>query len=275
MKKKRLIFCTNSSLYSTLVLEAILSSSIYKNGDIQVVGVFLSTKIRTQKGSFFGDVTRIIKISGVRYALYLALYSLFFELCRFKNFRPTVSQLCQQHQIEIYKSKDINTSGSQTWLKNKIPDVILSSFFNQKFSKDSLAIPSIAAVNLHPALLPKYKGVDPVFYYLLNEENTLGVTLHLMDETYDTGAILKSSTMEKQETKSISWHNLELFKLGAGLFIEWLKEENGVSKEVKNKSLENEQYDSWPSSKEVCRLKTPLFKISDFLEQARYIEKVD
>ena len=224
MKTKRLIFCTNSSLYSSYILEGILSSEAFRRGDIELVGVFLSKRIRTKTGGFVDDIMRVIKASGIKYALYLAAYSLFFELCRFSNFRPTASALCQKHGIDLYKSKDINAEASLSWLKSKMPDVLLSGFFNQKLSEETLSIPDLAAVNLHPALLPLYKGVDPVFFYFLNSEPTLGVSLHQMDITYDTGEILRSSEMGIQQSRSVSWHNLELFKLGTTLFLEWLNE---------------------------------------------------
>lgn len=273
MNTKRLIFCTNSSLYSSLILDAILSSKPYQNSQIQIVGVFLSERVRTKDGDFFSDIRRIITTSGFSYAIYLALGTLFFDLCRFSGFRPTVQKICNEQNIELFKSKDVNSSIAQTWLKQKNPDVLLSGFFNQKLSEEVLSIPSIAAVNLHPALLPKYKGVDPVFFYFLNEESKLGVTLHAMDATYDTGAILSSSMMNISKRKSIFWHNLELFKLGANLFLDWVtvaKKQEIHKSDSKIKSLESEHYDSWPNSSMVKAVKTPLFKISDFFDQAKY-----
>lgn len=43
--------------------------------------------------------------------------------------------------------------------------------------------------NVHASPLPKYRGPYPVVFQLLNKENKIGITIHKMDETYDTGDI--------------------------------------------------------------------------------------
>jgi len=274
VKTKRLVFCTNPSLYSTLILDAILQSELYQRGEIQIEAVYISTKIRTRNGSFLADVKQMIGTSGIKHSLYLAAYSLFFELLRLKSFHPTVTQLCKKHQIDIFRSKDINAESSQAWLATKKPDFILSGFFNQKIAEKTLSLTSIAAVNIHPALLPMYKGVDPVFYYFLNNEPNLGVSLHLMDQTYDTGRVLMSSTMAISQERSVSWHNLELFKIGVQMFLQWVEknpqfDDKGLHAASLNTTDESDHYDTWPTKMAVARLKTALFRFSDFWEQAK------
>jgi len=92
-----------------------------------------------------------------------------------------------------------------------------------------------------------------------------------MDVTYDTGEILRSSEMEIQQNRSVSWHNLELFKLGTTLFLEWLNETEAPLNTASSQTTdETEHYDSWPRVEMVARLQIPLITFSDFLEQARY-----
>ena len=47
-----------------------------------------------------------------------------------------------------------------------------------------------ASINAHPSLLPKYRGPNPYFWVIKNQETTSGITFHLIDDDYDTGAIL-------------------------------------------------------------------------------------
>ena len=54
-------------------------------------------------------------------------------------------------------------------------------------------------LNLHCGLIPSYKGVDAIFWALLNEENELGVTIHKMDEKFDTGPIVMQNTIKNDE----------------------------------------------------------------------------
>lgn len=51
-------------------------------------------------------------------------------------------------------------------------------------------ISKIAAINAHPSLLPKYRGPNPYFWTIRNQEQISGVTFHLIDKGLDTGAIL-------------------------------------------------------------------------------------
>lgn len=270
MTKKRVIFCTNSSIYSSLILEKLLTSQA-----IEVVGVYLSDRVRTKSGSFIADIFRIIKTSGITYASYLAMGTLVFDLFRWPGTRQTIKGMVKNQNIATFSNKDINAAESLSWLQGLQPDILFSGFFNQKLGSAALSIPKIAPVNLHPALLPKYKGVDPVFYYFLNKEPTLGISLHHMDIHYDTGEILNSMELEADQQRSVLWHNIELFKLGAELFIRWAEHLNNAESEKQKRETyssqeqESEFYDSWPSPEQVKASDRSLFTWKDFLDQTR------
>lgn len=70
------------------------------------------------------------------------------------------------------------------------PDLILVTGFPRLLPPEVLAIPRLGCVNAHPALLPAYRGPDPMFWQFYNGEPALGLTLHRMDGAFDTGAIL-------------------------------------------------------------------------------------
>ncbi len=66
----------------------------------------------------------------------------------------------------------------------------------EKISKETFDIPKIATVNVHPSLLPKYRGPNPYMQTILHGEKCSGVTIHLMDENFDEGPILKQEKVE-------------------------------------------------------------------------------
>ncbi len=70
------------------------------------------------------------------------------------------------------------------------PDLILVTGFPRLLPPEVLALPRLGCVNAHPALLPAYRGPDPMFWQFYNGEPELGLTLHRMDGSFDTGAIL-------------------------------------------------------------------------------------
>jgi methionyl-tRNA formyltransferase len=70
------------------------------------------------------------------------------------------------------------------------PDVIAVSCFTLRVPSAVLALPRFGCVNVHPSLLPRWRGVDPVFWTLRSGDEETGITIHLMDEGFDTGPIL-------------------------------------------------------------------------------------
>ena len=90
---------------------------------------------------------------------------------------------------EIY-AKGVNTKQFKKALLKLNPDIILVGSWGERISKDIYNIPKIASINAHPSLLPKYRGPNPYFWVIKNQEQTTGVSFHLIDDDYDTGAIL-------------------------------------------------------------------------------------
>jgi len=71
-----------------------------------------------------------------------------------------------------------------------VPDLIIVNSYSMLLRPEILSIPRYGAVNLHGALLPQYRGCNPMQWALLNNESETGVTMHYMDETFDTGDII-------------------------------------------------------------------------------------
>ena len=67
----------------------------------------------------------------------------------------------------------------------------VSYCYPRKISLELLTIPKFGFVNYHPAPLPKYKGPKESSLAIKNQEMQWGVTVHYMDEDYDTGPIIK------------------------------------------------------------------------------------
>lgn len=81
-----------------------------------------------------------------------------------------------------------------------------------------------AALNLHPSLLPAYRGADPVGRQIERGERRLGVSLHLLSQRFDEGDIVARASLpplgDRPERETIE---REAARLGAGLFLDALK----------------------------------------------------
>jgi methionyl-tRNA formyltransferase len=75
------------------------------------------------------------------------------------------------------------------------PDLVVCSCFPWRIPASLLVLPRQGWWNLHPSLLPTYRGPDPLYWQQQASETSTGITLHQMDEGLDTGAILAYSTV--------------------------------------------------------------------------------
>ena len=96
----------------------------------------------------------------------------------------------RSYNLNEIHARGVNTEKFKKELLKLNPDIILVGSWSEKFSKEIYDLPKIATINAHPSLLPKYRGPNPYFWAIKNMETSSGVTFHLVDENFDTGAIL-------------------------------------------------------------------------------------
>lgn len=70
-------------------------------------------------------------------------------------------------------------------------DVVVSYLFWRKLKKPLISAPKFGCINFHPAILPEYRGLAGYNIAILNQLNEWGATAHYVDETIDTGAIIR------------------------------------------------------------------------------------
>ena len=78
--------------------------------------------------------------------------------------------------------------------KSLAPDLFVTAAYGQMLPPEVLTIPKFGCLNVHPSLLPKYRGAAPIPWTILNGDSTTGVTLMKMDENLDTGDIVAQET---------------------------------------------------------------------------------
>ena len=70
------------------------------------------------------------------------------------------------------------------------PDLQVICHFQKIIHKDLIDAPKFGTINLHPSLLPNYRGMAPQHWPILNGDKETGVTVHFVDEGVDTGDII-------------------------------------------------------------------------------------
>ena len=100
-----------------------------------------------------------------------------------------------------------------------LPDFILVACWPKRLSNNLLSLAKKAAVNLHPSLLPKFRGIDPIKHQLTTPDRLFGISLHLMNERFDEGDIVLQQPLTIQ--KDTQYEEIEAMaaEAGADLFI--------------------------------------------------------
>lgn len=128
----------------------------------------------------------------------------------------------------ISYDKSLNDAGFLKAIDLLNPDIAVVCSYGKLFPKEFLNITKDGFINVHPSLLPKYRGGNPYSHVILNGEKETGVTLHYMDEHFDTGDIIVQKKVKVFDTDTMGTVFNRLNFLGADMLFDVLcKYENG------------------------------------------------
>jgi|CXWL01.1.fsa_nt_gi folate-dependent phosphoribosylglycinamide formyltransferase PurN len=186
-------------------------NKLLKEKKVNVVGIVRSD-ISMLKRKYWRYVTYGVRRAGLFYGAlialtaYLPLVGMLLASILIWNRRGkwlSVEKLIELHSLKVHDTEDINSRESVKVLKKWKPDVLVSLSFDQILKKQVIQVPKVAALNVHPGLLPKYRGLWPEFWKLHNREKFAGVTIHHLIEQIDAGDILAQSKypIKKADTK--------------------------------------------------------------------------
>ena len=113
------------------------------------------------------------------------------------------AELYHQYQSDIPESKlfvGFDETQLLAELNNLEIDCIINCYANFRFTT---LLKRYQCINIHPSLLPKYRGRHPMHWALINGETTHGITVHKMNEKFDDGAILWQKEIPISEELSV------------------------------------------------------------------------
>ena len=97
---------------------------------------------------------------------------------------------CKQNGIPLLRAKKINSDEVFEAVRLATPDLCVIAHFERLLKKPLLELPSMGFINLHPSLLPFYRGMAPQHWPIINGETETGITVHFVEERADTGNII-------------------------------------------------------------------------------------
>lgn len=104
-----------------------------------------------------------------------------------KQWFESAENLARQNNIPVYKPKSLKSKEWEDLVKGLEPDLILSLYYRNFIPPSIFKLAKLGAYNMHGSYLPAYRGRAPLNWSIINGEDHCGVTLHVLEEGFDTG----------------------------------------------------------------------------------------
>ena len=103
---------------------------------------------------------------------------------------PPVKVWAEEHHLPVLQPERVKDQEFMDAFRRLKPDLVAVAAFGQILPKGILDLPPLGCINVHPSLLPKYRGAAPLNWTIIRGETATGVTIMRMDEGMDSGDIL-------------------------------------------------------------------------------------
>ena len=115
---------------------------------------------------------------------------------------PNIIHLAWDHDLPVWEIGSPSNQETLAMLAAYRPDLICVVCFPQILPQSLLDLPRFGCLNLHPSLLPAYRGPQPLFWIAYHDERITGTTLHMIDRGLDTGAIVSQARFDRVDGMS-------------------------------------------------------------------------
>lgn len=273
-RRLRVVLCTRGGWFGQLVLARLRACE-----RIELCGIVRSSRVYHRDYGFIRGALAYLRRSGLAYSLYLLCATDIAEAVlamararRAVRVGATDSSAAGRPGIPVHTTRDLNDPRGLRFLEDCAPDLLVSAFFDQPLREEALAVAARGSVNIHPSLLPSFRGVDPVLQARLQRAARIGVTVHYMTPVLDGGNILAQDTIEGRE--SIFVTTALLFDRGAELLVAALdridRRDPGAAQPPGG------SYESWPTPGEIRALRSGgdrLIRLADLRHLLRCVPR--
>ncbi len=138
----------------------------------------------------------------------------------YKLQKTPIHELAEKNNIRIFTPKTFKIEKNIDDVKNLQPDLIVVVAYGLILPKKLLDIPKYGCINIHPSLLPKYRGCAPMERCLMSNDNETGVCIMKIVEDLDAGDVIKCKKIPiNKDTTIVDLKNV-LSNLGAKMLME-------------------------------------------------------
>jgi methionyl-tRNA formyltransferase len=267
----RIVILTYESLHSNYMINQFLRA---RPGE--VVGIVRSDCLIHGKSSL-QSIWYLARRSGLRFvgrkAVELFQYraiALIYQLLGRRKV-PALRAMAREHDVPLVGSADVNNPQTMEIIRSWQPDLVISVYLNQRIKAPLIALPEIGCTNIHPALLPRNRGLFPYFWVLANGDEETGVTVHWVDEEFDTGGIILQERLPVRPEDTIQSLAYRSCVLGADMLVESVRLiEEGTAPGI-HQDESQASYFSWPKRADLRRFRERRRSFGTMLELLRYM----
>ena len=134
-----------------------------------------------------------------------------------------VEEFCKKHKLDCRSPQDLNINEEYDFFKKLSADIVIVVAYGKIIPKKFLNLARFGFINIHPSILPKWRGAAPIQRAILNEDKEIGVSIMKVEEKLDSGPILISKKFELDKNLSHGELEKKLSLEGADLLIKSLK----------------------------------------------------
>lgn len=158
------------------------------------------------------------KLSKTNYSPFLIVTNPDRPAGRGKKIKQTpVSLIAQEEKIKTLKPEKIIEI--KDIIKKENPTLIIVCAYGGKIPKEILNIPQKGCLNIHPSLLPLYRGPSPISQAIIDGKKETGVTIILMNEKIDQGPILSQEKVLIEKDCNFNQLSIKLVNKGFELIL--------------------------------------------------------
>lgn len=214
----------------------------------QIVGtVVFDVSPFGKRESFIEKMKKTYSIFGLRFFVNYGFKFIASKL----NPNAKVKNILSKHNIPLITIEGgINKAENLNIIKSFEPDLLVSIAGNQIFKLPLINLAPLGCLNLHTAILPKYRGLMPSFWVLKNNEKETGVSVFFVDEGIDSGPILVQKRVEigqRSQSELIEFTK----KLGMDAILEAIEKIYGGSYQLIPNNANEMTYFSFPTKEDV------------------------
>ena len=104
--------------------------------------------------------------------------------------------IARRHRLPFHRTEDIMSADAMDFIRAQRPDLVVT-LFHQIVRQALIDLPRLGVVNIHPGLIPDFRGIQPYFWELSEGSGRAGATMHFIeDESVDSGGILAQASFD-------------------------------------------------------------------------------